>query len=139
MLFWLSIIILLVGIGILIWYDEFYSHCKEWIEWLYVTFNTVGVIAICISIIVMSINFIGINAQINKKEQIYSSLVYQYENAVLDWDDDVVGKKELYNQIQEWNTDLAWYKSAQRDFWIGAYIPNAYDQFEFIELTIQND
>ena len=133
MLFWLSIIVLLVGIGIFVWYDNFYGHYKEWIEWAYWIFNAVGIIAIAISIIILLINFIGIDAEISKKEQTYKSLVYQYENAVLDWDDDVVGKKELYNQIEKWNTDLAWYKSAQRDFWIGAYIPNVYDQFEFIE------
>ena len=139
MLFWLSIIILLVGIGIWIWYEKFCSRYKEWIELLYNILNIVGVIAICINIVFVSINYIGINATISKKEQTYKSLVYQYENTVLDWDDDVVGKKELYNQIEKWNTYLAWYKSAQKDFWIGIYIPNVYDQFEFIELTTQND
>ena len=139
MLFWLSIIILLAGIGIYIWYDKFCHKYRGWIELLYCTFNAVGCIATVVSIIMMSINFIGVDADISKKEQTYKSLVYQYENTVLDWDDDMVGKKELYNQIEKWNTDLAWYKSAQKDFWIGIYIPNVYDQFEFIELTPQND
>lgn len=138
MLFWLSIIILLAGIGICIWYNQFADY-KDWIENLYFAFNMVGSIATVVSIIIMLINHIGVDAGINKNKQIYNSLVYQYENAILDWDDDVVGKKELYNQIQEWNKDLAWYKSAQRDFWIGTYIPNIYDQFEFIELRTQND
>lgn len=138
MLFWLSIIILLAGIGIYIWYNEF-SNYKGWIENLYFTLNMVGSITTIISITIMLVTHFGINAEINKWEQTYNSLVYQYENAVLDWDDDAVGKKELYNQIQKWNEDVAWYKSAQRDFWIGTYIPNVYDQFEFIELTTQND
>ena len=139
MLFWLSIIILLVGIGIYIWYDNFYHHYRDWIESVYFTLNMVGSIATIVSIVIMLVNYIGVDAAISKKEQTYKSLVYQYENAVLDWDDDVIGKKELYNQIEEWNTDVAWYKSAQKDFWIGTYIPNIYDQFEFIELTTHND
>lgn len=139
MLFWLSIIILLAGIGIYIWYDNF-CHCyKEWVEYLYFTLNMIGAIATIVSVIVMLTCHIGVDANINANQQIYDSLIYQYENSIFDADDDIVGKKELYNQIQEWNKDLAWYKSAQKDFWIGIYLPNVFDQFEFIELTTQND
>ena len=60
-------------------------------------------------------------------------LVYQYENDVFSDDDDVVGKKELYNQIQDWNKDLAYYQSVQDDFWTGIFYPNVFDQFEYIE------
>ena len=52
---------------------------------------------------------------------------------MFDEDDDVVGKKELYNQIQDWNTDLAYYQNIQDNFWIGIYYPNIFDEFEFIE------
>ena len=139
MLFWLSIIILLAGIGICIWYNDFCHRYKEWVVYLYFTLNLIGSIATGVSIIIMLVNHIGVDANINANQQIYDSLIYQYENNVFDTDNDVVGKKELYNQIQEWNKDLAWYKSAQKDFWIGIYLPNVYDQFEFIELTPQND
>jgi len=30
---------------------------------------------------------------------------------------------------------LAYRKTIQRDFWVGIYYPNVYDQFEFIELN----
>ena len=38
------------------------------------------------------------------------------------------------NQIQDWNTDLAYRKTIQRNFWVGIYYPNVYDEFEFINL-----
>ena len=59
------------------------------------------------------------------------SWTYMYDN------DNEIGKKELMNQIQEWNEDLAWYKANQKDFWIGIFIPNVFDQFEFINLGYQ--
>ena len=76
---------------------------------------------------------IGVHAEIEKNKAIYESLVYQYENNFYDNDNDV-GKKELIREIQDWNSDLAYYQNVQRDFWIGVFVPNIYDQFEFIEL-----
>lgn len=59
--------------------------------------------------------------------------MYQYENNMYDNDDDI-GKKQLMNQIQHWNEDLAFGKEMQRDFWIGIFIPNVFDQFQHIDL-----
>ena len=74
-----------------------------------------------------------IKGDVEAYKQRYASLVYQLENNLYDNNNDL-GKKELYNQIQRWNEDLAKYKTLQNDFWVGAFYPNIYDQFEFIEL-----
>lgn len=78
-------------------------------------------------------NLIGLNGKIAKNQQRYNSLVYQLENNLYDNDNDL-GKKELYDQIQDWNEDLAEGKALQRDIWVGAFYPNIYDEFDFIEL-----
>jgi hypothetical protein len=73
------------------------------------------------------------DAKVEQYQMRYESLVYQYENDVYDGDDDVVGKRDLYTDIEHWNSDLAYRKRIQRDFWVGIFHPNIYDQFEFIE------
>lgn len=62
----------------------------------------------------------------------YDVLVYQLENDIYENDNDL-GKRDLYKDIQSWNEDLARNKAKQRDFWVGIFTPNIYDQFEFIE------
>lgn len=36
------------------------------------------------------------------------------------------------DEIREWNGDLAYCKEIQRNFWVGIYYPNVYDNLEFI-------
>lgn len=78
-------------------------------------------------------NNIGPDAKIAKYQARYDSLVYQYENDIYDNDNDL-GKRDLMEDIEEWNTDLAYHKRIQRNFWVGIFYPNIYDYFDFIEL-----
>ena len=90
-----------------------------------------GILAIMGIIVIY--NSIGIEGKIASCHQRYESLTYQLENNLYDNDNDL-GKKELYDQIQAWNEDLAEGKAMQHDIWDGAFYPNIYDEFDFIEL-----
>ena len=90
-------------------------------------------IAIIVAITILPFIYTGIDGKIASYEARYESLVYQYENDIHDNDNDL-GKRDLMEDIEAWNTDLARKKANQRNFWIGIYIPNIYDQFEFIDL-----
>ena len=106
---------------------------SEWPEYAtWITSVILGIVVLSMSIFIIGTHM-DVKANIAANEQIYASLVYQYENDIYDNDDDVVGKKQLYDQIQEWNKDLAGYKAKEKDFWLGIFYPNIYDQFEFIE------
>lgn len=133
MLFVIFVAILAAGIGLYIWYNHFYNSYADWIEVAYVALNVIGTLCVSISIIAMLFSYIGVDAMVEENKEIYNSLTYQYENAVFDDDDDAVGKKELYNQIQEWNANLRYNQSIQRDFLVGIYVPNVFDQFKLIE------
>lgn len=90
-------------------------------------------IALLISTIGLASVYIGVDASVAKWETHYESLTYQLENNLYDNDNDI-GKKELMDEIREWNEDLAYCKEIQRNFWVGIYYPNIYDNLEFIPL-----
>ena len=85
-----------------------------------------------IMLIIILVNNSALDARIAEKHERYEALVYQWENNVYDNDNDL-GKRELITDIQAWNEDLAYYKEAQDDFWVGIFTPNIYDAFKFIE------
>ena len=123
MLFWTFVIIIIAGF-VLFTFD---------LENLGIAISVIGIFGIIASVVVLAINYIGIDGYIARMNTRYETLVYQYENDIYDNDNDL-GKRELMVDIQNWNEDLSSRRERQRDFWIGIYIPNIYDQFEYIEL-----
>lgn len=100
-----------------------------------------GCIAIILSvIIVIMLSVTGLAHVLAPAEQIHllterDVLVYELEhNIYTDNGDDVVGKKELYNQIRKFNACLARNKVLQNNFWIGFFVPDIYDEIELIKL-----
>lgn len=126
MLFCIFLILLIVGVGMMLVVDDDYFIGSAFMFGF-------GVLGVIISIVFLCVAYIGIDGDVERNQVRYDSLMYQYENCLYDNDNDV-GKKELMSEIQSWNEDLAWGKTMQRNPWIGIYIPNVYDQFDFIEL-----
>lgn len=124
MLFWILLIDFVV---MCIWFH--FDDCNALVFglWLF------GLLANIISVLTFVFCNIGVDGYITENMARYEMLTYQYENNIYDNDNDL-GKRELMTDIQDWNEDLAGYRVNQKDFWIGVYIPNIYDQFEFIEL-----
>lgn len=124
MIFWICLAIILAGI---IW-----KICDEWSDGA-VGLIILGAGATIICLVALLFGHVGVDGYVEEHETRYETLVYQYENNIYDNDNDI-GKRELMVDIQDWNEDLAWYQEVQDDFWIGIFIPNIYDQFEYIEL-----
>ena len=131
MLFWLFVILTAVFIAMTVIsniYDIF------WFDVLGGTFTIVVGIVTLIMLICIVADHTTVDATINKYNTRYDMLVYQYENDIYDNDNDV-GKRDLMTDIQSWNEDLAYRKSVQRNFWLGIFYPNIYDQFECIDYS----
>ena len=130
MLFWIFVGIFVVAlVGVIVCY---YLDCDVGVDLTAILTGIFG-LAVVVSIAVMIDRYSHADADVAKYQQRYESLTYQYENDFYNNDNDV-GKYELVSQIEYWNTDLAYRKTIQRDFWLGIYYPNIYDQFEFIKL-----
>lgn len=132
MLFWLFTILLGAGIAIMI-----FGACSSSDDLIFTIgsfFLVVGGIGFIVSVVILICNYTGIEGYVARNEVRYEQLVYEYENSIYENDNDL-GKKELMDEIRDWNEDLASNKANQKDFWIGIFIPDIYDQFDFIKLN----
>lgn len=128
MLFFVFIAILIASLVI---FDKMFD--SDLIAGICGVLAVLAIIAVVASLIIMGINYIGVDGYIARMNTRYDTLVYQYENDIYDNDNDL-GKRELMEDIQSWNEDLANRRVKQDDFWVGIYIPNIYDQFKLIQL-----
>lgn len=128
MLFFIFVAIFVIGILATIFTDKWSdSHI------IAIGILVVGIFLLAVNTVILATNYIDTDASVAGWEKQYESLTYQLKNNLYDNDNDI-GKKELMDEIREWNEDLAYHKEIQRNFWVGIYYPNVYDNFEFIPL-----
>ena len=133
MIFWITLIAVVVfAVLAIVLFD---SRNFEWASMLSTIISVIAGIAFVVMLIVVIANNVGVEASIEANKQRYESLIYQAENNLYENDNDL-GKKELVNQIQEWNEDLARGKALQDDFWVGIFYADIYDEFNFIPMTV---
>lgn len=129
MLFWLVVLSVVVCLGLAVYLEKRFCDYSG----PFLVIAIFGFIVAIIMLMVIIVENTNVDAYIAENQMRYDMLVYQYENDIYDNDNDL-GKRDLMEDIQEWNEDLAYYREAQDDFWVGIFYPNVYDQFEFIKL-----
>ena len=129
MIFWLVVLSIVVSLMLAVYVEKRFQDYSV----PFLVIASIGFIAAIIMLMVIIVKNTNVDAYVAENQMRYEMLVYQYENDVYDNDNDL-GKRDLMEDIQEWNEDLAYYREAQDDFWVGIFHPNVYDQFEFIEL-----
>lgn len=145
MLFWLFVIIGLIGVGLIVignvnWNSE--KHHFLWINdeniretgW---GFAIVAIITIVASLLWICGNFIGVDADVAKYHEEYKALTYKMESGSCR-DEFGLLSKEVIDEIQDWNTKVIYRQNIQDDFWMGIYYPNIYDQFKTIDYESYN-
>lgn len=129
MIFWLCVLLVIICLGLAVYLEKHFCNYS----WLFLAIALISFIVTMVMLIDIISRNTNVDAYVAENQMRYEMLVYQYENDIYDNDNDL-GKRDLMEDIQEWNEDLAYYREAQDDFWVGIFHPNVYDQFEFIEL-----
>lgn len=129
MIFWLVLLLIVVCLGLAVYVEKRFQDYS--VPFLMIA--SIGFIVSFVMLVVIIVKNTNVDAYVAENQMRYEMLVYQYENNLYDNDNDL-GKRDLMEDIQEWNEDLAYHRKAQDDFWVGIFYPNVYDQFEFIEL-----
>lgn len=129
MIFWLVLLSLVVSLGLAVYVEKRFGDYSG----LFLVIAFLSFLVSIIMLVVIIVKNTNVDAYVSENQMRYEMLVYQYENDIYDNDNDL-GKRDLMEDIQKWNEDLAYHRKAQDDFWVGIFYPNVYDQFEFIEL-----
>lgn len=85
-----------------------------------------------IMLIIIIYNHCGINARVQKWRETYDALTYKLESDACR-DEFCLLNKEIIDEIQGWNEDVKYNQGIQRDFWVGIFYPNVFDEFETID------
>lgn len=88
--------------------------------------------SIVMGMVAIAVN-INTDAKLAEKQERYDSLTYQLDNGLFE-EGNSVARKQLYDQIQEWNEDLAKGRKSKQNPWVGIFYAPIYDQFDFIRL-----
>lgn len=93
-----------------------------------------GVTTIILLIFVVVTTAAGV-IELTRKEQQYEVLSYQLDNGLYD-SANGIGKRELYEEIEEYNVNVAIGKKIQENPWLNIFTARIYDQLELIELPV---
>ena len=147
MLFWLFIILLFVGILLLVLsckggdifeeekHEKLHDFFWKYDDGIMVTgllFTIVfGIVVGVMACVIVSENTEA-SAKVEQYRERYKALEFKVESKSYR-DDFGLLNKEVIDEIQQWNEDVSYNKSIQRNFWLGIFYPNIYDEFETID------
>ena len=95
----------------------------------------IAVAAVVIMLIICLIDVWTMDGDFEANVQRYESLTYQAEANLYDNDNDY-GKKELANEIREWNEDLARYREKHDNPWISWFYPMDLEELDYIPVNL---
>ena len=108
---------------------------KEYLGNIGIGFLVGSLFIVIIMLMVIGILTLRAPATRAQLEAEYKVLSWEVENDVYAADDDVVGRKELYNHVREWNKILAAKQAGEKNFWYGIFVPNIYGDLQTIKLN----
>ena len=126
MLFWLFIILFVVGIILYKVFEfEFLGDFGYFI-------SIISGLAVIISLFIIIGEYTTMDSYLEKTREQYKAITYKIESNACR-DEFGLLNKEVIDEIQEWNKDVRFYQNIQDNFWLGIYYPNVFDEFGTID------
>lgn len=147
MIFWLSVILLIVGSLIIaspsilknIFKKDKHENIRHFFAYHDETFvfvggiiDTIAALAVAIMLLVIVSAHTGVDATIEQDREHCKALEFKVDSKSYR-DEFGLLNKEVIDEIQAWNEELTYNKHIQRDFWLGIFYPNIYDEFQTID------
>lgn len=140
MWYFIVIGILVIGIGLIVlgnikW--DYEKHNFMWRRDEKFRFIGCGTTSVAlIAFIIMTVYVVeartNLPARLEEKQETYKALTYKMESTTCR-DEFGFLSKEVIDEVQEWNTDIRYNKAAQKDLWVGIFVPDIYGNLETIE------
>ena len=137
MLLWTTVGLFLVGILLYKIGSRFRRLRKRGIDNVGVGMMVIFGVILMFMLVMTSIDYIGVDAEMAKKQQHRDFLVTQYKTGV--YDSSVYSQYNLLQKIDEWNCDLAEKQKLTHDYWVGIFVPDYYDDLEYITVNLFED
>lgn len=135
MIFWIFVILTIVGIVGGIFASEYDFEGLSILGWIVGVIS--GIVATVMLIVIVS-TYCTADAQVELWKEQYKALTYKSESGACR-DEFGLLNKEIIDEIQDWNQDVVYNKRIQKDFWIGIFYPNVFDEFETIDYERYQD
>lgn len=94
-------------------------------------------LVLAIMLVFMAFNYVGNDGDIAQKNEHRDFLVAQYATGV--YEGSVYSQYNLLQQIDSWNCKLKKMQALTHDYWVGIFIPNYWDDLEYITVNLFGD
>lgn len=137
MIFWIPLALLIVTIAVhvrLLKKHKYHELDKSSLA------LAVLILILVIELGVMGFTLIGSKGEEAACQEHRKLLVERYAQCTKDGRFNYVDDRILQD-VDEWNSDLAWHKKVQNDLWIGIFVPEIYDDLDYITINqfMKND
>ena len=132
MLFWISLAVLVLGIVIGIIGDIIDS---EVITDIGIAGIFIGFTTSLIMIIFIIVNNCKSYSKLIELQEKYNAINTKISTEIYT-DKFDIDDKDIVDEIYEYNKDVKYGKHYQKNFWIGIFVPNIYDELETIDYNV---
>lgn len=109
---------------------------EETLPWVLVkAFELVSAVSLVVALIALLACQISCPAVNRKNESTYETIYYQLLHHLYD-NENCIGKKQLADQIMDWNRTLLYNREMKNNLWTNWFYPEDYGSLNFIPLEL---